>query len=721
MEQTLKWPDLSSRGEAPLEWWFVQGYLEGDGFERHEFMLSLFRQTRSRDGAGVHMALLSTLEAKTGRHRVRSQVSPEFVENFVHEAPRQLRKWGIEDHLADTFIQELAESGPPEPILSETAPVELTAQPFKAAWGDLLLSQSGDSITIGFRLPEDGRSCALEARSRAGWLTEERAGGGGVGPMAYYSCPRLTAGYLDQVPVSGEAWIDHQWGDYGWFRGADGDARLLGWDWFGINLSDGTDLIAIVHRDMRTRQAVDSSAIAFFPGERPRTVGEVSIAATRHWLSPETMIEYPVAWRIDIPSLAAKLSFEPAADNQEVPVFGFIDAIWEGAGHIEGTIDGGPVSGRARLELQGYGYIHDFKAHHRRWIDRVDRNIRAYFPETLDGKRLAAYLGQPRWRYDADAHTAMLSEPMWDLMARGGKHWRPIFGIMLLQALGVEPGPFETMLSVIPELGHNAAVVIDDIEDGSQTRRGEETVHIRYGLETAINAANTLYFLPLLSISNHPHLTAEQRDATYRLIVEMFVQAHFGQAQDLYWSKLDPAARAALWQDEKLGELILQAHAFKTASVSRATAEFVCIIANADAETRDACRNFAESWGVAFQIIDDVNNFTKAPEWGKVRGEDVAGGKFSYAIHKAVQRLSGFEKQRLVEILSGEELRRSEAGLQEAIALIEGSGAFKECRREAKQLMDEAWPAFSRILPASRHKIMLRILLTKLIDLPAEA
>ncbi|HSM19644.1 MAG TPA: polyprenyl synthetase family protein, partial [Hyphomicrobiales bacterium] len=137
----------------------------------------------------------------------------------------------------------------------------------------------------------------------------------------------------------------------------------------------------------------------------------------------------------------------------------------------------------------------------------------------------------------------MLARPIWDLLSRGGKHWRPIFGILLLQALGVEPAPYETMLAVIPELGHNAAVVIDDIEDASQTRRGEETIHLRYGLPTAINAANTLYFLPLLSISDHPHLTAGQRDAIYRLIIEMFVQAHFGQAQDLYWSKLEPDRR----------------------------------------------------------------------------------------------------------------------------------------------------------------------------------
>lgn len=721
MKQPLKWPDLSPRGATELEWWFVQGYLEAESFGRRNFMLSLFRQARKR-GGDVHMALLSTLDPETGSHRVRSQVSPEFVENFLHEAPGQLKKWGIEDRLAGTFIKELAESGPPAPIRSEPASVELTSHPFKAAWGDLLLSQSGDSIAIGFRLPEDGRPCALEAQSRSGWLTEERAGGGAVGTMAYHNCPRLAlAGSVGQVAVGGEAWIDHQWGDFGWFRGTGEDARLLGWDWFGINLSDGTDLIVMVHRDMRTGQALASSAMVFADGRPQRTVRDVSIAATRRWLSPETMVDYPVAWTIDIPSISAKLTFEPAADDQEIPVFGFINAIWEGAGHVAGELGGRPVSGRARLELHGYGYIHDFKIYQDRWKDRIDRSIRAFFPDTLDQARLAAYLGPPRWSYDAGAHTDMLSRPVWDLLSRGGKHWRPIFGILLLQALGVEPSPFEAALSVIPELEHNAAVIIDDIEDASETRRGGEAIHLKYGLPAAINAANTLYFLPLLLISNHPHLTTGQREAIYRIFVDMFVQAHFGQAQDLYWSKLDPDRRAALWHDERLGELILQAHAFKTAAPVRATAEFVCIIADADPETREACRKFAESWGVAFQIIDDVNNFTEAPEWGKVRGEDIAAGKFSFAIHKAVHRLDGAERRRLMEILASERLRRTDAGLSEAIGLVEGSGALEDCRRYAKELMDRDWPAFSRALPASRHKTMLRIMLTKLIDLPVEA
>lgn len=723
MEQSRIWPDLSSRGASRLEWWFAQGHFECDKLGRRNFMLSLFRQAPKQGGDDVHMALLSVLNRETGHHCVRSQVSQQFVENFLDEAPGQLKKWGVGDRLAETFIDELNESGPPSPIRIDSSLPRLSSTPFEAIWGDLHLRQNDDTLIIGFTLPEDGRSCFFEARPCCEWLAEESVGGGAeVGAMGYHSCPRLElTGTVDNIPISGEAWIDHQWGDFGWFRGGDGDARLLGWDWFGINLSNGTDLIVLVHRDMRTGQALAASAFVFEDGKLRQTVDDVTITATRHWLSPETMINYPVAWDIDIPSISASLNFEPAADDQEIQVYGFISAIWEGAGNVGGEIAGKPVSGRARLELQGYGYIHDFKTYQDRWIERIDRNIRAFFPPTLDQAQLSSYLGPPRWKYDASAHTEMLSQPVWDLLGRGGKHWRPIFGILLLQALGVEPGPFETALSVIPELEHNASVIIDDIEDASQTRRGDLSIHLKYGLPTAINAANTLYFLPLLSISDHPHLSTIQREAIYRAFMEMFVQAHFGQAQDLYWSKLGPARRAELWHDGQLGELILQAHTFKTAAPVRVTAEFACIIADVDPQTRIACKRFAESIGIAFQIIDDVNNFSNAQDWGKDCGEDITEGKFSFAIHRAVHLLDGADKQRLTEILASEELRQTESGRNEAILLIKSSGAPEACRRYAQELMDRDWPAFSQVLPASRHKMMLRILLTRLIDLPVNS
>ena len=86
----------------------------------------------------------------------------------------------------------------------------------------------------------------------------------------------------------------------------------------------------------------------------------LTATARKYWESKRTRIRHPVGWRIEIPDLDADLTFEPIADDQEIAVFALMRAIWEGAGRITGTVNGRAVTGRARGEFQGYGYIFDF-------------------------------------------------------------------------------------------------------------------------------------------------------------------------------------------------------------------------------------------------------------------------------------------------------------------------------------------------------------------------
>ncbi len=714
-------PDLSPRPESVLEWWFVQGFLEGEKLGRREFMISMFRHKGAESQSDGHMLLLTSCDPKGSLHSVRSQVTPQLVENFSRDVPDEIRNLDIDQTVVDALLKEIAASGPPRPIQLETDEVVIAASPLSIEWKDFTFRDVGGNLELCFDLPENGSNCRLTATPIAAWFKGRDLGDGSLGTMDYDSCPRMKlTGTVEEEVVSGQAWVDHQWGGYGWMHAPSKGKEIFGWDWLGINLEDGCDLIIMVHRDMRTRKQVSQRAVIFDGHRGPQSVNDVTVTTLREWRSPETMIDYPVYCRIDIPSLELVLEFTPLVDHQEVPVFGLINAIWEGAGRITGAVGGRPVSGRARLELHGYGYVLDFADYQRKWVDRIDLNIAGFLPRELDQECLSGYLGPPRWGYDNVAQTDMLAQPVWDLLSRGGKHWRPIFGLLLLDALGVDIRPFEVMFSAIPELIHNGSVIIDDIEDSSLTRRGEETFHLKYGLPTAINAGNTLYFLPLTLIAKHPHLSTKQRDACYQAVVTMFVQAHFGQAQDLHWSKLDPSLCAKILDDEKTGPLILQAHAFKSAAAVRTIAEMACIVAEASPQTRESCLRLSESWGVAFQIVDDVNNFSTSQRWGKVRGEDVMEGKFNYVIHKAVRLLEGDGKKRLLAILTSKKRRRSKAGLLEAIDLIESSGAPDACRREATDLVAQDWPIFSKTIPGSHAKFMLRALLAILLGTPFE-
>ena len=86
-----------------------------------------------------------------------------------------------------------------------------------------------------------------------------------------------------------------------------------------------------------------------------------------------------------------------------------------------------------------------------------------------------------------------LGEPIYDMLERGGKRWRPILGMMFAEALGRKLDNIEENRDIyyacgLTEIVHNASLIIDDIEDGSQMRRGDRCVHLKHGLDVAINA-----------------------------------------------------------------------------------------------------------------------------------------------------------------------------------------------------------------------------------------
>lgn len=221
-------------------------------------------------------------------------------------------------------------------------------------------------------LAADGRTHRLEARAvefsialdlvptkppavhGEGGVSRKTAGEGNS--SHYYSLTRLeTRGTLvvagDTLAVTGRSWMDHE---YGSGRLADTHA---GWDWFGVQLDDGRELMlyrlrledgspeplsagTVIERDGRTRHL---------------RLADFEISATGRWRSPGTGGEYPSGWRVNIPGEGLELTLEPTLRDQELTAqaMGGI-AYWEGSCRVRGRGRGGSVSGRAYVELTGY-------------------------------------------------------------------------------------------------------------------------------------------------------------------------------------------------------------------------------------------------------------------------------------------------------------------------------------------------------------------------------
>ena len=156
----------------------------------------------------------------------------------------------------------------------------------------------------------------------------------------------LTRGGVTQE-VEGAAWFDHEFMSGGLDRGQ------AGWDWLGLHLSDGSDLMVARIRGDRPR--IDGTLVdPARPGPTRLKLGSVTLAARETWISPLTGGRYPVRQVLDVPGEELHLELAPLRDDQELLTRGTGVNYWEGLMRVTGTRRGKPISGLGYLEMTGY-------------------------------------------------------------------------------------------------------------------------------------------------------------------------------------------------------------------------------------------------------------------------------------------------------------------------------------------------------------------------------
>jgi predicted secreted hydrolase len=157
---------------------------------------------------------------------------------------------------------------------------------------------------------------------------------------------------LDGAPlaVDGTAWFDHQWGDFITVGGG-------GWDWFAINLSDGTDMTLSLVRDANGSYPLIYGTLDRPDGTTRNLLRDAfTVAVTRRWTSPATGADYPAGWTITVPREGLAIELTPTVAGQELdtrPTTGVV--YWEGSQRVVATSNGRPIGGQAYVELTGYG------------------------------------------------------------------------------------------------------------------------------------------------------------------------------------------------------------------------------------------------------------------------------------------------------------------------------------------------------------------------------
>jgi octaprenyl-diphosphate synthase len=302
---------------------------------------------------------------------------------------------------------------------------------------------------------------------------------------------------------------------------------------------------------------------------------------------------------------------------------------------------------------------------------------------------------------------ASLTEPGRDLLGRGGKRWRPLFMTLVCEALG--GGDAAIPLTPMVELPHNGSLIHDDIEDGADERRGQPAIHIRYGVDIAINSGCFLYFLPLACLDDWdgPDVVKLR---IFRSWGEHLRRIHLGQAMDISWHRNFSSLPTRAEYD-----LMCR---LKTGVLARLSAVLGAYVAGAGEEVAARIGTAAEDLGVGFQIMDDVKNLTTGNP-GKKRGDDIVEGKKSLPIILYLH-----EKPNRAEFVTRcfSAARAGGTGVgevEELIGELEQSGALAAAREEGAALVDGAvrairGPAFGGAAVSEEARELLAGLVEKM-------
>ena len=314
------------------EWWYVTGNLDAADGRRFGFELTFFRfalapppAAPANTGAAsawrtreIWMAHFAVSDVAAGRFRFAQKQSREAL-SLAGGGIDPTRVW------IDDWSLECSPCAAPRARWTLRA-----AQPGYAI--EFTLDEASAPVLNG----EQGLSRKAPDAGAASY---------------YYSVPRLALhGRLVKdgaaVPVEGLAWLDREWGSGGL------GARQSGWDWFALQLNDGSALMFYSLRERDGARDPYSAGTWVDPSGAAHRLSssEVGIEVSGHWADPAGH-RYPARWRISIPSLALALTLHPLIADQELLT---TPRYWEGAVDADGEMRGQSLGGRGYVELVGY-------------------------------------------------------------------------------------------------------------------------------------------------------------------------------------------------------------------------------------------------------------------------------------------------------------------------------------------------------------------------------
>lgn len=341
-------------------------------------------------------------------------------------------------------------------------------------------------------------------------------------------------------------------------------------------------------------------------------------------------------------------------------------------------------------------------------------------PRLRGGPRLAEVNGQGVSALDPVAGTEAIA---YDFLGKGGKHSRPFITLAVHDALTGGSGcgadgaehlktvpDFVKRAAMSIETFHKASLVHDDIEDDDAFRYGDETIHRRYGTPTAINVGDYLIGLGYRLISRDAKAMGPDAAAD---ILDRLADAHMklseGQGAEL------------LWRDSLQKQLApldaLKIYALKTSPAFEAALYTGLRLAGpvGDAVTERSgawVTPFARNLGVAFQILNDLNDWRGDDHNKMMSGGDVLGGRPTVLWALALQGLNPTDRDELLRLAADKTVSRDIVG--RVRALYEKAEVFEQAEKLVDKYQERAESIADEVQPDELRRLLYYLIDTVL-------
>ncbi|MDD4250850.1 MAG: polyprenyl synthetase family protein [Candidatus ainarchaeum sp.] len=340
-------------------------------------------------------------------------------------------------------------------------------------------------------------------------------------------------------------------------------------------------------------------------------------------------------------------------------------------------------------------------------VGLVEKEIENYIPRKANQEWIENALGKTIFELDLEAYSQGVNIPVWDLLDRGGKRFRPILTCLCTEAVGGEWGEGLKVAPIV-EIIHNGTLMQDDCEDDSQARRGQPCTHHKFGVDTAINTGTIMYFWPMIKIMNDDFsLGNEKKLRIYDLFISELLRVCSGQVWDIAWHHGGFTPNESQYLNMCLS---------KTGVLTKFACQLGAIIGNSDEKQYVALGKFGQIIGVGFQIQDDILELTETSfkeKKGSIGG-DIHEGKRTLIVIRTLEVASEKDKKRLVEILDSH--TNDEKIILEALDIINKYDGISYAKKRAEELVEQAWDEINLVLKESNAKKVLKKFAEYLVD-----